>query len=142
MPHKALKSSLLLGTLSMLLFVLSACSSAPAPITVTLTDYAIHMSSTTAKAGKITFRITNGSASDLLHEFVIIHTDDPFDKLPRDAEGNVDEEQLMSMGEQGDIEAGKTVDLTVDLQPGHYLMICNLPGHFAEGMHIEFTVTP
>ena len=30
--------------------------------------------------------------------------------------------------------------LTVDLSPGTYLVICNLPGHYARGMSAVLTV--
>ena len=32
-------------------------------------------------------------------------------------------------------------ELTVNLEAGAYALICNLPGHYAEGMVTEFTVT-
>jgi uncharacterized cupredoxin-like copper-binding protein len=28
----------------------------------------------------------------------------------------------------------------VKLKAGHYALICNLPGHYAAGQHIDFTV--
>ena len=28
----------------------------------------------------------------------------------------------------------------VTLAPGHYVVICNLPGHYASGMHADLTV--
>jgi uncharacterized cupredoxin-like copper-binding protein len=30
--------------------------------------------------------------------------------------------------------------LTVDLDPGNYVVICNIPGHYAAGMHAELTI--
>jgi uncharacterized cupredoxin-like copper-binding protein len=30
--------------------------------------------------------------------------------------------------------------LTVDLDPGTYTAMCNLPGHYAAGMHFQFVV--
>jgi uncharacterized cupredoxin-like copper-binding protein len=31
--------------------------------------------------------------------------------------------------------------LTADLSPGHYALVCNLPGHYKAGMHVDFWVT-
>jgi uncharacterized cupredoxin-like copper-binding protein len=28
--------------------------------------------------------------------------------------------------------------LTIDLAAGHYAIVCNLPGHYAAGMHVDF----
>lgn len=102
-------------------------------------DYHINLSSTTAKAGDVTFHITN-TATDVEHEFVVVTTDLAPADFPLDADGNVDEEQLTVLDEQEAIQAGDTVDFTVHMDPGHYVIMCNLPGHFAQGMHVEFTV--
>jgi uncharacterized cupredoxin-like copper-binding protein len=32
--------------------------------------------------------------------------------------------------------------LTLDLKPGHYAVVCNLPGHYAAGMRQDFWATP
>jgi uncharacterized cupredoxin-like copper-binding protein len=28
----------------------------------------------------------------------------------------------------------------LSLKPGHYSLVCNLPGHYMAGMHADFTV--
>ena len=128
-----------LGLFSAAVLLLSSCG-APGPITATLKDFSFQLSSNTAKAGNVTFKITNSGT--VKHEFVVEQTDLTPDKLPMTADGSVDEEKLTSMGEQGDIEVGNTVDLTLVMHPGHYVIICNLPTHFQQGMYTEFTVTP
>ena len=40
------------------------------------------------------------------------------------------------------MEPGAVMMLTLDLAPGHYAVVCNLPGHYAMGMHQDFFVTP
>ena len=37
---------------------------------------------------------------------------------------------------------GQGADLALKLPAGHYMLICNLPGHYKVGMHTAFTVTP
>ena len=48
----------------------------------------------------------------------------------------------MNVGETGDMEPGTSMTLTLDLAPGHYAVVCNLVGHYANGMHEDFWVTP
>jgi uncharacterized cupredoxin-like copper-binding protein len=45
-----------------------------------------------------------------------------------------------NVGETGDMDAGATKTLTIDLAPGHYVFLCNLPGHYQSGMHVDVTV--
>jgi uncharacterized cupredoxin-like copper-binding protein len=104
-----------------------------------LSDFGIKLDNTTAKAGDVTFKISNGGA--VTHEFVVVQTDLGFSQVPVTADGKADEEELKGMGEVEDIEAGKSGDLKLNLPPGHYMLICNLPGHFASGMHADFIVT-
>ena len=36
---------------------------------------------------------------------------------------------------------GSSQDLKVNLAAGKYVLICNLPAHYKQGMHTAFTVT-
>ena len=45
------------------------------------------------------------------------------------------------MGEVSELDPGKSGSLTVTLNPGKYLLICNDPGHYVSGMWAEFDVT-
>src|SRR5256885_1838030 len=40
------------------------------------------------------------------------------------------------------LKPGTTKLLTVDLKGGHIALVCNLPGHFRGGMHVDFWVSP
>lgn len=42
--------------------------------------------------------------------------------------------------ETDELEAGAAGDVTLKLAPGHYALICNLPGHSLGGMHADFDV--
>ena len=39
------------------------------------------------------------------------------------------------------IAAGSAGWVTLDLAPGRYELVCNLPGHYAAGMYTLLTVT-
>ncbi len=94
-------------------------------------------------SGDLSFTVTN-KATDQEHEFVIFKTDLPEDQLPLNSDGNVDEEGqgVTHIDELGGIKVGETQTLKINLPPGNYVAICNLPGHYKQGMHWGFTVTP
>jgi uncharacterized cupredoxin-like copper-binding protein len=117
-------------------------------IAATEKEWQISLSSTTIKAGAITFTIANNG--DKEHEFVVRKTDLQSDALPKNAAGEVSEDatELTAVGdpsEVAEIKSGSTDrTLTVTLQPGHYVVFCNLHVedllHYQKGMHVDFTV--
>jgi caa(3)-type oxidase subunit IV len=109
-------------------------------IDVTEVSYGIRMSKTTAQAGPVTFHIVNG-ADGMLHEFIIIQTDQPASELPTDMSGRVIEDAVTIITAAEDIPPANSRNITVNLGAGHYVMICNLPDHYQQGMRIDFTVT-
>ena len=52
------------------------------------------------------------------------------------------EHQVKVLGDTGDLQPGASYTLDVTLTPGCYLLICNVPGHYAAGMVTPLTVTP
>ena len=84
--------------------------------------------------GKVSFHVSN--VGHIVHEFVVIQTDKRANglgtgqRVPEN--GNV--------GETGDVQPGTNKSVSLKLKPGHYALICNLPGHYAAGMHTDFTV--
>jgi uncharacterized cupredoxin-like copper-binding protein len=117
-------------------------SAAGGGITVTEMDFAIEPASTSAPAGKVAFDIQNEGPQT--HEFVVFKTDlDPAD-LPTNADGTVDEEGagVKHIDEIEDIAPCTSESLSVNLAAGNYVFICNLPGHYASGMHTAFVVGP
>jgi uncharacterized cupredoxin-like copper-binding protein len=141
---KTRKSLQLLMIIVMLaVTALTSCSSGPSKVDVTLTTYKITLSTDSVKAGDVVFHVTN-QATDLVHEFVIFKTDLPEDQLPLTAENIVDEEGagITFINEVEDVEQGTSKDLTVTLDPGRYVLICNTAEntHYMRGMHTVFTV--
>ncbi len=59
------------------------------------------------------------------------------------SDGDVDEEGegVTHIDEVEDIAGGSSESLTVKLDAGKYVLICNLPSHYEQGMHTGFTVT-
>jgi uncharacterized cupredoxin-like copper-binding protein len=94
------------------------------------------------KAGKVTFEVTNWSRS-VLHEMIIVAVDNPSAPLPYDyAQARIPEEQVKVLGEAGDLQPNTSTTVELTLSAGSYLLICNLPGHYAEGMVAALNVTP
>jgi len=129
----------------------SCASSGPSagPISATVKEWQINLSAANLKAGSLTFNIKNDG--DKEHEFVVRKTDLKADSLPTNDDGTVveDSPELTEVGDPSEVAEIKSGSndrsLTVTLQPGHYVIFCNLHVedlvHYQKGMHIDFTVT-
>src|SRR5262245_17749575 len=115
----------------------TATSTTTTTITGTLTEYKIELSATSAPAGTVIFNVTN--AGTIVHEFVILKTDTLAKDVPL-AGDSVDEGAFNAIGEVEETEPGGSGTFTATLEPGHYAIICNVPGHVSQGMVTDFTV--
>jgi uncharacterized cupredoxin-like copper-binding protein len=105
-------------------------------------DFALHIGNTRLRAGIYVFVDTNHGPSP--HELVMWKTAEPADRLPLLANHRVNEDssELTSVLDSGtSLDPGQTRLLTTTLDPGHYVLACNLPGHFMSGMHLDITVS-
>ncbi|MBX6320437.1 MAG: hypothetical protein IRY94_01285 [Rhodospirillaceae bacterium] len=94
------------------------------------------------KAGAVTFDITNWSRS-AVHELAIVPVDGPDAPLPYDfSQAQVAEDQVSLIAETEEMKPNASATLEVTLMPGTYLLICNIPGHYAAGMAVPLTVAP
>ena len=120
------------------LAMLNACGGGG--VGVTLADYSVTPEESSAPAGEVTFDVSNDA--EQTHEFVIFKTDVAEGDLPTNEDGDVDEsgDGVQLIDEIEDIEGGSSESLTVSLDAGSYVLICNLPGHYRQGMHASFTV--
>jgi uncharacterized cupredoxin-like copper-binding protein len=85
-------------------------------------------------AGMVTFKVTNASA-DTVHEMLVVPIADMQTPLPyNDKENRVDEEAAHDLGEVAELDPGKSGELTIELKPGLYALLCNVPGHYGAGM--------
>jgi uncharacterized cupredoxin-like copper-binding protein len=117
-------------------------SSGPAgDVQASTVEYAVRLPATLA-AGKHTIGYTNDGT--LAHEIVMFQTDLPANRLPLEANGDVNEESplLTNVADSGDALApgGTKTFTTSALRPGHYVAVCNLPGHYRLGMKLNVTV--
>jgi plastocyanin len=126
----------------MVAFVFGACSSSGG-VKATEKDFDITLGSSSASSGDVTFNVENNGPST--HEFVVFKTDLAEGSLPTKKENGaviVDEEGtgVTHIDEIEDLAKGDSQDLTVNLKPGKYVVLCNLPTHYQLGMHAAFTV--
>jgi uncharacterized cupredoxin-like copper-binding protein len=116
-------------------------------VQVTLQEWAVGTTPQSAPAGDVTFQVTNQGPEDE-HEFVVIRTDLSLIDLPTDETGAVDEagEGIEVIDEVEEIPVGESESLTVNLEPGPYVLICNIydeteqEAHYQEGMRTSFDV--
>lgn len=102
----------------------------------------IRVDKPTVKEGTVTFEVTNWSRS-VLHEMLIISVDSPTAPLPYDyPQARVPEDQVKVLGEAADLQPNTSKTFEVTLSPGSYLLICNIPGHYAAGMAASLSVAP
>ena len=134
------RRGLLAVVVALALAWLAACSPADG-VDVQYVDYSIQPSRVTMKTGDIVFNINN-QKGQVLHEFLVVKTGLPADQLPVGANSQVDESQLNIVGQVAQIDLGQSAKLATTLAPGHYVLMCNIVGHYQLGMHADFTVTP
>ena len=101
---------------------------------VKLSEWKVAPSATTLAAGKV--KITAANDGTMTHELVVLRTDKPAGSLGSGKRVS----EAGSVGEISDLKAGASGSKTFDLTPGHYVLICNLPGHYAAGMRADLTV--
>ena len=119
-------------------------------VAVTLKEMEILPDKDSVPAGNVTFRAKNVGPDDP-HEIVVIKTDLAPDKLPVSEDGSADEEGagVELIGEIEEFAVGGEEEMTFDLEPGKYVLLCNIveeeadgtmESHYKEGMHTAFTV--
>ena len=109
---------------------------------VSMVEWALE-APTTYQAGEVSFVAANGGSFP--HELAIARGDG-YDTLPQTLTGAVDEAELGAdfLGRTERISPGAEATLTLDLEPGNYVIFCNLgsgpSSHAANGQVLSITV--
>ncbi|MDQ2952186.1 MAG: hypothetical protein M3R54_07970 [Chloroflexota bacterium] len=125
------------------LFTTVSCSQAMEPlpsdvnVIVDLKEYSVTLSVATIKAGTVKFGIRNNGT--MVHDFELIKTDLAPDKLPMD-QGAAKAKEDGLIKQMINIAANRSTTLGASLTPGHYVIICNVAGHYQLGMRAELKV--
>jgi len=118
----------------------AAVSASPAGgQTISLSEWKVVVAGT-IKSGKTNVMITNKGTAP--HELLVFKSDLDPSAYPVDAAGDIQEKgtgvTLVSDGDN--IDPAGSQARTIDLVPGKYLFVCNIPGHFKQGMFTVVTV--
>ncbi len=106
-------------------------------VSATLSEWTVVVDVATVPAGEVTFNVENAGA--IPHELVVVRSDLAEGALPV-ADGRVVESEIDIAGEVEEFAAGTTESATFTLEAGSYVLICNIPAHYTQGMHTAFTV--
>jgi uncharacterized cupredoxin-like copper-binding protein len=131
-----------------LLFLVTACSAAPAGpavtasadgLTATLTDTTIQLSQASIPSGAVTITVKN--VGGVIHSLVVLKTNLAANKIPLDpADQTKADERGKVGGTPSQVQPGQSVDVRLDLAPGKYVLLCNEPAHYQIGMRVPLLV--
>lgn len=107
-------------------------------VAVTLREWSVTPSTEKASPGQITFEVSNQGA--LAHNFVVFSTELAPDQLPVENAQVVESDAVEEAGRVEEFPAGSSESLTLELDAGAYVLVCNLPGHYEQGMRAAFLV--
>ncbi len=130
-------------------------SGSGATVSISMDDqggtYTMDASPASIAAGSVTFDISNVGL--IAHEFKVVKLNDAgmaadLAELPTDAgliseTGNMVDGVGTILGSllEADLPADGSDELTLDLEAGEYMLLCNVATHYQLGMWSEFTVT-
>jgi uncharacterized cupredoxin-like copper-binding protein len=97
----------------------AAAGGSASSVSATLSEWKVAVAGS-VKAGTVTFNVKN--AGTFAHNLTV------------DGPGVSDKGS-------GNIDAGSSGSVTVDLKPGTYELYCSIPGHKAQGMDLKLTVS-
>lgn len=116
-------------------------STVPSVVDVEVGEWFVRPGVETVPSGPRVFEVEN--TGSMPHEFVVVKTDLAPGGIPVSG-GGVFDEDLASIDVIDEIPewgAGSARSLSVDLAPGRYQLVCNLPGHYSLGMWSGLTVS-
>lgn len=106
-------------------------------VNATLSEWKVEIDRDSAPAGQVHFAAKNEGA--IPHELVVVKSDLAEDALPV-VDGKVNEDAVDFIGEIEEFPAGESAEAAFSLESGKYILFCNIPAHYEQGMHTSFTV--
>lgn len=106
---------------------------------VTLSEFALTASPTSVAPGGVFFAARN--VGQVVHEVVVLKTDRSPDALPLTG-SQVDETApgIQPLGRIGNVQPGSGDGRRIELPAGRHVLICNVPGHYQQGMRAALRV--
>ena len=110
-----------------------------ATVKATLGEFFIRTDRKAVDAGTIRFEVVNEGKIE--HEFEVVRTNEAPGAFPITEEKKADVEAVgEELGEIPPMASGATEEMTLELEPGKLVFICNLPEHYGSGQRLGFTV--
>lgn len=107
-------------------------------LSVTLSEWKVKLDRASVSAGSV--KIDAKNAGTIEHELLVVRSDVAAGGLPV-VDGRVPEDKIDVIDEIPEFKAGAKASGTFELTAGRYLLLCNLPAHYQQGMVAELTVT-
>ncbi len=111
-------------------------SLAASVLKVDLSEWAIALNRTAVNAGQLTIAAAN--RGQLPHDLVVLRGGPGIEPLPI-VDGQVDESKVTIVNRFREFKAGEK-EKQFTLEKGSYLLICNLPAHYLQGMVTHLVV--
>lgn len=110
-------------------------------ITGSVQEWKVNVSAQTAEAGEVIFAMANYGS--IQHEFLVTKTSYDPGKIPIGANNRFDEEDkgLTVVDEIPEWAVNESKVLKINLEAGTYELLCNIEGHYANGMFAQLTVS-
>ena len=110
-------------------------------ITGSVEEWKVEVSAQKAEAGEVIFAMANYGS--IAHEFLVTKTSYEPGMIPVGDNNRFDEEGegVMVPGEIPEWEPGTTGTVTLKLDAGNYQLLCNIAGHYKNGMYTQLTVS-
>ena len=110
-------------------------------ITGNVHEWGVELSAGKAKSGEVIFAIANFGT--IAHEFIVVKTDFMPGEIPLGDNNRFDEEGVgvKAIDEIAEFEVDTSHVLKVNLEPGSYQLLCNIAGHYKNGMYAALEVT-
>lgn len=110
-------------------------------VRVAETEYGIELPPGPLPSGNVI--VVDANRGTIPHELVLFKIAGPNAPLPLRKDGSLDEESSAledALDSGSALAPGETRVLGADLDPGDYVIVCNLPSHYRLGMHEYVTV--